>query len=56
MESQDSATNFIKPKKNNKYFEFSNFATRTEGNSKQSKILLDFSNNKPKIRNKVNQN
>jgi hypothetical protein len=32
-----------------------NFATRTEGNNKQSKIFLDFSNNKPKIRNKANQ-
>jgi hypothetical protein len=26
-----------------------NFETRTEGNSKQSKIFLDFSNIKPKI-------
>jgi hypothetical protein len=32
-----------------------NFATRTEGNSKQSKIFLDFSNIKPKIENKANQ-
>jgi hypothetical protein len=28
---------------------FSIFETRTEGNSKQSKIFLDFSNIKPKI-------
>jgi hypothetical protein len=32
-----------------------NFETRTEGNSKQSKIFLDFSNTKPKIENKANQ-
>jgi hypothetical protein len=52
----NSITNFTKPKKNNKYFlGFSNFATRTEGNSKQSKIFLDFSNTKPKIENKANQ-
>jgi hypothetical protein len=36
-------------------FGFSNFATRTEGNSKRSKIFLDFSNTKPKIGNKANQ-
>jgi hypothetical protein len=51
----NSATNFTKPKKNNKYFWVSNFETRTEGNSKQSKIFLDFSNIKPKIANKANQ-
>jgi hypothetical protein len=34
---------------------FSNFETRTEGNSKQSKIFLDFSNIKLKIENKANQ-
>jgi hypothetical protein len=34
---------------------FSIFETRTEGNSKQSKIFLDFSNFKPKIANKANQ-
>jgi hypothetical protein len=34
---------------------FSNFRTRTEGNSKQSKIFLDFLNTKPKIGNKANQ-
>jgi hypothetical protein len=34
---------------------FSNFETRTEGNSKQSKIFLDFSNIKLKMENKANQ-
>jgi hypothetical protein len=34
---------------------FLNFETRIEGNSKQSKIFLDFSNTKPKIGNKANQ-
>jgi hypothetical protein len=32
-----------------------NFETRTEGNNKQSKIFLDFSNIKPKTASKVNQ-
>ena len=36
-------------------FGFSNFETRTEGNSKQSKIFFDFSNIKPKIASKANQ-
>jgi hypothetical protein len=31
------------------------FETRTEGNSKQSKIFLDFSNIKPKAASKANQ-
>jgi hypothetical protein len=31
------------------------FETRTEGNSNQSKIFLDFSNIKPKIASKANQ-
>jgi hypothetical protein len=31
------------------------FETRIEGNSKQSKIFLDFSNIKPKIASKANQ-
>jgi hypothetical protein len=31
------------------------FETRTEENSKQSKIFLDFSNIKPKIASKANQ-
>jgi hypothetical protein len=55
----NSATNFTKPKKNNKYFGFSIFETRTEGNSKQSKIFLDFfklqtenrEQSKPKLEN-----
>jgi hypothetical protein len=51
----NSATNFTKPKKNNKYFWVFNFAIRTQGNSKQSKIFLDFSNIKPKMENKANQ-
>jgi hypothetical protein len=34
---------------------FSIFDSRTEGNSKQSKIFLVFSNIKPKIENKANQ-
>jgi hypothetical protein len=46
----NSATIFTKPKKNNKYFWVFRFLkTRTEGNNKQSKIFLDFSNIKPKI-------
>jgi hypothetical protein len=36
-------------------FGFLKFETRTEGNSKQSQIFLDFSNIKPKIENKANQ-
>jgi hypothetical protein len=32
-----------------------NFETTTEGNSKQSKMFLDFSNIKPKIGNKANR-
>jgi hypothetical protein len=35
-------------------FGFSIFETRTEGNSKQSKIFLDFSNTKPKTASKAN--
>jgi hypothetical protein len=55
-ERLNSATNFTKPKKNNKYFwVFDFFETRTEGNSKQRKIFLDFSNFKPKIASKANQ-
>jgi hypothetical protein len=42
-------------KRTTNIFGFSNFETRIEGNSKQSKIFLDFSNTKPKIRNKANQ-
>jgi hypothetical protein len=51
----NSAANFTKPEKNNKYFWVFDFATRTEGKSKQSKIFLDFSNTKLKIENKANQ-
>jgi hypothetical protein len=52
----NSATNFTKPEKNNKYFwVFRILKTRAKGNSKQSKIFLDFSNTKLKIRNKENQ-
>jgi hypothetical protein len=51
----NSAANFTKLKKNNKYFWFFDFATRTEGKSKQSNFFLDFSNTKPKIENKANQ-
>jgi hypothetical protein len=31
------------------------FETKADGNSKQSKIFLDFSNSKPKITSKANQ-
>jgi hypothetical protein len=57
MESRrlNSAANFTKPKKNNKYFWVFDFETRIEGNSKQSKIFLDFSNIKPKIASRANQ-
>jgi hypothetical protein len=51
----NSAKNFTKPKKNNKYFWVFDFETRTAGNSKQSKIFLDFSNIIPKIASKANQ-
>jgi hypothetical protein len=51
----NSATNFTKPKKNNKYFWVFDFETRTKGKRKQSKIFLDFSNIKPKIASKANQ-
>jgi hypothetical protein len=54
-ERLNSAANFTKPKKNNKYFGFLIFETRTKGNSKQSKIFLDFSDIKPKIENQANQ-
>jgi hypothetical protein len=54
-ERLNSAANFTKPKKNNNIFGFLNFATRIEGNSKQSNIFLDFSNIQPKIENKANQ-
>jgi hypothetical protein len=43
-------------KRTTNIFGFLNLETRIEGNSKQSKIFLDFSNTKPKIRNKANQN
>jgi hypothetical protein len=52
----NSAANFTKPEKNNKYFwVFEILKTRTEGNSKQSKFFLDFSNTKPKLEGKANQ-
>jgi hypothetical protein len=51
----NSATNVTKPKKNNKYFWVFDFEIRTEENSKQSKIFLDFSNIKPKIASTANQ-
>jgi hypothetical protein len=34
---------------------FSIFEIKAEGNSKQSKIFLDFSSSKPKIASKANQ-
>jgi hypothetical protein len=51
----NSATNFTKPKKDNKYFWVFDFETRIEGNSKQSKIFLDFLIIKPKIASEENQ-
>jgi hypothetical protein len=51
----NSATNFTNRRRTTNIFGFSNFETRTEGNNKQSKIFLDFSNTKPKMRNKGNQ-
>jgi hypothetical protein len=51
----NSATNFTKPKKNNKYFWVFDFKTRANENSEQSKIFLDFSNTKQKIASKANQ-
>jgi hypothetical protein len=52
----NSATNFTKPEKTTNIFGFSHFKTRTKGNSKQSKIVLDFSNTKLKIESKANRN
>jgi hypothetical protein len=37
------------------FWGFRFFETRTEGNSNQSKIFLNFSNIKPKIESKANQ-
>jgi hypothetical protein len=51
----NSTANFTKPKNNNKYFWVFDFAIRTAGKSKQSKIFLDFSNIKPKTASKANQ-
>jgi hypothetical protein len=51
----NSATNFTKPKKNNKYFWFSIFKTRTEGNSKQGKIFFGFFKYQTEIASKANQ-
>jgi hypothetical protein len=55
-ERLNSATNFTKPKKNNKYFwVFDFFFKRAKGKCKKSNIFLDFSNTKPKIASKANQ-
>jgi hypothetical protein len=51
----NSATNFTNRRRTTNIFGFSIFETRTEGNSKQRKIFLDFSNIKTKIGNKANQ-
>jgi hypothetical protein len=58
MESRETelCNKLYKTGKELQIFGFSNFETRTEGNNKQSKISLDFSNTKPKIENKANQN
>jgi hypothetical protein len=50
-----SATTLQNRRRTTNIFGFSIFETRTEGNSKQSKIFLGFSNFKPKIENKANQ-
>jgi hypothetical protein len=49
------ATTLQNRRRTTNIFGFSIFETRTEGNSKQSKIFLAFSNFKPKIANKANQ-
>jgi hypothetical protein len=49
------ATTLQNWKRTTNIFGFSNFKTRTEGNSKQSKIFLDFSNTKLKLEDKANQ-
>jgi hypothetical protein len=50
----NSAANFTKPEKNNKYFGFLKFKARGRQQTKQN--LLDFLNTKPKIESKANQN
>jgi hypothetical protein len=51
----NSATTLQNRRRTTNIFGFSIFETRTEGNSKQSKIFFDFSNIKPKIASKANQ-
>jgi hypothetical protein len=57
MESRETelCNKLYKTKEEQYIFGFLIFETRTEGNSKQSKIFLDFSNIKPKIASKANQ-
>jgi hypothetical protein len=42
-------------KRTTNIFGFLNFKTRTEGNSKQSKIFSDFLNIEPKLEGEANQ-
>jgi hypothetical protein len=51
----NSTTTLQNWKRTANIFGFSNFKTRTEGNNKQSKIVLDFSNTRLKIERKANQ-
>jgi hypothetical protein len=57
LESRETelCNKLYKTKEEQQYFWVFNFAIRTQGNSKQSKIFLDFSNIKPKMENKANQ-
>jgi hypothetical protein len=55
METNELCNNFTKLEKNNKYFWVFEFKIRIEGNNKQSKIFLDFSNTKSKIEGRANQ-
>ena len=50
----NSAANFTKPKKNNKYFWVFEFKTRTEENKQTKQNLFGFLNNKPKLESKAN--
>jgi hypothetical protein len=54
MESRETelCNKLYKTEEEQQIFLVSNFETRTEGNNKQSKIFLDFSNTKPKMRKK----
>jgi hypothetical protein len=58
MESQETELRsklYRTGKEQQTFLGFQILKTRTEGNSKQSKIFLDFLNTKPKLEGKANQ-